>query len=283
MKNWRKLSETTDQTKRRNFRALHKSAMPAMKAQLFRILKAPERCGWDSGALGGRFDNKRSPRMLAGSEQVFKRRWDVEGVNTAVSIVVDLSGSMSGERISQAVDLAWTVSEACERAGAMVEVVGFTTDGYSGYGGYGEDLQGDFKTSGLDSDHCSLVVCKRFGDKVSAIPHHFAAMKRIASGGTPDYAAVRSVCEQLSTVKASRKVCMVITDGFGKVNDMRALGDASFGLFGIDVIGLGIDCRASDLAQAYSLGCPVSMDTIHKTGLTTVIKQLERRDTRRVI
>jgi hypothetical protein len=190
---------------------------------------------------------------------------------------------MKDERISQAVDLAWTVSEACERAGAMVEVVGFTTDGYTGYGGYGEDLQGEFNTSGLDSDHCSLVVCKRFGDKVSTIPHHFAAMKRIASGGTPDYAAVRAVCEQLSTVKASRKVCMVITDGFGKVADMRALGDASFGLFGIDVIGLGIDCRASDLAQAYSVGCPVSMDTIHKSGLKTVIKQLEMRDVRRVI
>jgi hypothetical protein len=297
MARWRNMAGKDEAAVRRAAKKLHKAALPALKAQLYRILKAPEICGWDAGAMGGRFDGKRAPRMFAGSEQVFKRRWLSEGIDTAVSIVIDMSGSMSGDSIKQAVDLAYTVAEACESARADVEVLGFRTNG--GYGGsssgtYG--LDGDYHL-GTAQSSATLVVAKTFKDKLSKVAHHFAFLKQCAGGGTPDYTAVKGVCEQLSQLPHQRKVVIVITDGFGEASNswydeasrryrtnysMKTLSDASYQLFGCDVIGFGIYCNPQEFADAYPIGAPVRLYDLHKTALKGVIKQLDSRDQRRV-
>jgi len=281
MRKWEKLQDLSDKTRRSHLKKLNRHALPALKAQLYRVLKAPERCGWDGGAMGGRFDGKRAPRMLAGSEQVFKRRWLAEGVDTAVAIVVDLSGSMGGVNIQTAVDLAWTVAVACESARADVEVVGFQSAKYpSSTGGF--NLQGNY-VYGEPAGDCTLVVAKRFGDKCDSVAHHFEVMKRLPDGGTPDYEGCKTVVEQLSEMPHQRKVVIVITDGIGDAADMHRLGTGAWKLYGVDVIGFGIDAQPKTFAKAYPVGSPVNIDTLHKSGLKGVIKQLDARDQRRVI
>lgn len=285
MSRWKSLAEADDVKQRRDFRKLHKSALPALKAQLFRILRAPERNGWDGGALGGRFDGKRAPRMLAGAERVFKRRWVEDGIDTAVSVVVDLSGSMKGESIKQAVDLAWTIAEAAEAARAKVEVVGFS-DAYGGRGvnSYGYDMQGEWKGSGRNgSDYpATLCVAKRYQDRCTAVASNFAMMKRVAAGSTPDYSAIRTVAESMSSMPQSRKLVIVVTDGFGDMNSMLQLTQASYDLYGVDIIGFGINCWSQQFARAYSFGSVVNgIDNLHSTALKSVVKQLDARDTRR--
>jgi len=234
--------------------------------------------------LGGRFDGKRAPRMLAGSECVFKRRWVEDGIDTAVSVIVDLSGSMKGETIKQSVDLAWTIAEAAESARAKVEVVGFS-DAVGGYGiaGSGYDMTGEWKGGGNSSTYPStLCVAKRFQDSCANSASQFAMMKRIAAGSTPDYGAVRSVCEQMSAMPQARKLVIVVTDGFGDMNNMLELTKASYDLYGVDVIGFGIGCWSGQFARAYSFGAVVNdLNDLHGTVLKSVIKQLDARDTRR--
>lgn len=296
MSKWRNLIDKDETSIKRSFKRLKKSALPALKAQLYRILKAPEVCGWDSGALGGRFDGKRAPRMFAGSEQVFKRRWLSEGIDTAVSIVIDLSSSMNGGSISAAVDLAFTIADACESARADVEVLGFKSNGYYGRNSGGYGLDGSYADGEYNST-ATLVVAKRFNQKLAKVAHHFGFLKKIASGGTPDYTAVKGVCEQLSQMPHQRKVVIVITDGLGESQGywydetqsrprtdyhMKKLSDASQQLYGCDVIGFGIYCNAREFADAYPIGAPVTLDNIGKSTLKGVIKQLELRDDRRV-
>jgi len=296
MSKWANLVGKDETSIKRSFKRLRKGSLPALKAQLYRILKAPEICGWDSGALGGRFDGKRAPRMFAGSEQVFKRRWLSEGIDTAVSIVIDLSGSMGGSAISSAVDLAFTIADACEGARADVEVLGFKSNGYYGRNNGGYGLDGSYTTGEYNST-ATLVVAKRFNQKLAKVAHHFGFMKKVTGGGTPDYTAVKGVCEQLSQLPHQRKVVIVITDGLGEdagsyydearnrvVTDyhIRKLSDASQQLFGCDVIGFGIHCSAAQFANAYPIGTPVDLDSLGKSTLKGVIKQLELRDTRRV-
>lgn len=281
MRKWSKLQDLTDKTRKSHLKKLNRHALPALKAQLYRVLKAPERCGWDGGAMGGRFDGKRAPRMLAGSEQVFKRRWLAEGIDTAVSVVIDMSGSMGGSSIEAAVDLAWTIAVACEGARADVEVIGFQNARYPvGTGGY--NMRGQWVSGDANSD-CTLVVAKRFGDRCESVAHHFQVMKRLPDGGTPDYEACKTVVEQLSDMPHKRKVVIMVTDGFGEIADMHRLGEGAWKLYGVDVIGFGIYASAKDFARAYPVGSPVSLDSLHKTGLKGVVKQLESRDQRRVI
>lgn len=283
MRKWSQLKDTTERTMRNKLKKLNGSSLPALKAQLFRILNAPERCGWDGGAMGGRFDGKRAPRMLAGSEQVFKRRWFAEGIDTAVSVVIDLSASMKGPCIESAVDLGWAVATACEASGADVEVVGFQNARFHSAGWGGTDLAGNYQPTMMDSGNCTLVVAKRFADKCANVPHHFDLMKRLPNYGTPDYQGVKTVCEQLSALPHQRKVVVVITDGFGEINDMKKLTNAAYKLYGVDVVGFGIYTDAQAFSEAYAVGCPVTLNDMHKSSLKTVIKQLEQRDTRRVM
>ena len=212
MSKWKNLVGKDETSIKRSFKRLKKGSLPALKAQLYRILKAPEICGWDSGALGGR----------------------------------GLDGSYS---------------------------------------------------SGEYNSTATLVVAKRFNQKLAKVAHHFGFMKKVTGGGTPDYTAVKGVCEQLSQLPHQRKVVIVITDGLGEdcgsyidearnrvVTDyhMRKLSDASQQLFGCDVIGFGIHCSAAQFATAYPIGTPVDLGSLGKSTLKGVIKQLELRDTRRV-
>lgn len=277
---WPSLGDRNELSIRRTFKQLHKASLPALKAQLYRLLKAPERCGWDGGALGGRFDGKRSARMMAGSEAVFKRRWLSDGIDTAISVIVDLSGSMKGESIKESVDLAWTIAEAAESAGADVEVTGFSTQ-WGGTVDGCNDLAGNWVTSGRGY-RSSLVIAKRFNQRCANVAHHFTTMKRVAAGGTPDYECVRSVCESLSMSPAKRKLVIVITDGFGDQFAMAKLTRAAYDLYGVDIIGFGINCSDHQFRMVYECGSPVSMSTLHKSALKSIARQLESRDTRRV-
>lgn len=286
IRDWRTVVEQDESGQRRHYRALHKAALPALKAQLYRILKAPERCGWDGGALGGRFDGKRTSRMMAGSELVFKRRWVSDGINTAVSVVIDMSGSMKGDRIKQSVALGWTIAEAAEAAGAEVEVVGFSSR-YAFYPDSGTGLDGEWKSPdlGAEARHpACLIVAKRWQDKCANVAQFFNVMKRAAEGGTPDYSAVRTVAEQLSTHTAGRKLVIVITDGCGQIHEMKALTKSAYDLYGVDVIGFGIGIDSKTFANAYHLGATVDwqLRDLHKTCLKSVADQLAARDHRRV-
>lgn len=282
MGSWSKMQGLSERTLKSSFKKLHGSSLPALKAQLYRMLKAPECHGWDSGALGGRFEGKLAPRMFCGSERVFKRRWVSEGIDTAVSVVVDMSYSMRGEVMRNAVDLAWTIAEAAESARAVVEVVGFTTD-FSNVGngsGSGQDIHGDFQYSGIGHDG-TLVVAKRYQDRCATAAPHFNLMKRLPAGGTPDYSCVRSAAESMSNMPQARKLVIVITDGFGDMAPMLKLTKAAYELYGVDIIGFGVGCNPRLFPMAYSFGAAVDNGNLHTTALKSVNKQLAQRDTRR--
>jgi len=288
IRRWNNVEFDEQKNKRAARKYTREAALPALKAQLYRVLRAPERVGWDAGALGGRFDGKRTARMMAGSEAVFKRRWVAEGIDTVVSVLIDMSGSMKGESIKQSVDLGWTIAQAAETAGCDVEVLGFTSafNKYGGASGWGNGLDGDLVQNNIRSRDCAtLVVAKRWQDKVANCAQYFNVMKRAAQGSTPDYSAIRTVAEQLSNHRAQRKLVIVITDGCGDVPEVKALTEAAFDLYGVDVIGFGIGISPDYFKRAYAVGETVGYDlnSLHKTCLKSVADQLAKRDVRRVV
>lgn len=271
---------------RRSARTLSRAVLPALKSRLYQILKAPERCGWDSGSISGRFDGRRAPRMLSGSESVFKRRWVSEGIDTSVSVLVDMSGSMSGWNAKSASHLAWTIAQAAESAGAECEVVGFRSPSihdHIQYGG-GRDMFGRLGESDREASRAGvLVVAKRFEDRTVNVPHHFVKMGQIASGGTPDYTCLRSVVQQLSQRKSGRRLVIVITDGFGESQKVLQLTRCSKAMFDVEVIAFGIGTCDDMLSSAYEFGAAVRhAGELHSIALRKVIEQLKAGDTRRV-
>lgn len=285
MRKWSSMQKD-EASLRRAARTLSKAVLPALKSRLYQILKAPERCGWDSGAVSGRFDGRRAPRMFSGSESVFKRRWESEGIHTSVSVLVDLSGSMNGPYAKTSAHLAWTIAQAAEAAGAECEVAGFRSPSTYDHVQMtsGRDMFGDIKTTeSREVRNGVLVVAKRFEDRTASIPHHFVKMGQIANGGTPDYTCLRAVVQQLSQRKAGRRIVIVITDGFGEAKKVRLLTRTSKAMFDVEVVAFGIGTFDEALAEAYEIGAAVRrVDDLHSIALRKVIDQLKAADHRRV-
>jgi hypothetical protein len=284
MTKWESVLALTDRQVSNDVRRLSKVAKsPALKTALARILRAPERTGRDTGA-SGRFDPRKYGKMIAGSELVMKQLWMEPGIGTAVSIVIDASGSMSGEPMKLAVETAWVFAEACEAAGAAVEVVAYRGD-YSTYvPSAGETIGGQSSNTlpGLPGDPATVITIKPFSLRLARCAGAFRFAGKIADGGTPDYTAVRDACHRLVARPEERKVVLSVTDGCGEIAEMKQLCAFSHQLFGVDVIGIGIGIEKETMEWSYDDGLVIrSISELEGVGLKALARKLDSRDTRR--
>jgi cobalamin biosynthesis protein CobT len=102
---------------------IRKTNLPAkVRAHLMSLKVAKYRTGYRSGRL----DTNRLTDVLRGRDDIFRRREEVRMVNTAVSLLVDASGSMSGNRYTHACAASLMMAEALQGIGVDVEIAAFT-------------------------------------------------------------------------------------------------------------------------------------------------------------
>jgi hypothetical protein len=171
------------------------------------------------GRKTGALNVRALPSMARGSDRLFKRRMEVEGVDSAVVIVLDVSGSMEevcgGNRIRPAVKALAALLESLNAAGVATCVLTFAND-----------------TSVLKP--WAMPVKKALGE-----------IKGVRCGGsTNDYFAVRYAHELLLARSEARRVCFVITDGGGAYS--TALQVKSGQHLGLTTVGVGIGVDISD-------------------------------------
>ena len=160
--------------------------------------------------------------VASGNDRVFKRRLDVEGIDSAVVIVLDVSQSMFANDLENspmqcAINACASLLDALSKAGVDTALLTF----------------GD-----------EVGVAKKFSDNAKKT---IDALRNTSSGGcTNDYFAVRYAHELLHGHSAQRKVCFVLTDGEGNVSETKAQVDSGENL-GITTIGLGIQQNVSNV------------------------------------
>jgi cobalamin biosynthesis protein CobT len=90
----------------------------AIRRKLERALVSKQQRDWVGGQESGRLDSRRFAAVMAGRTNVFKQKTDRAELDTALTILVDLSGSMSGYgKASVARDCVMAVAEAVDRTG----------------------------------------------------------------------------------------------------------------------------------------------------------------------
>lgn len=176
-----------------------------MRRSLERALLAKQTRDWDFGKERGRLDARRFPAVMAGRTTVFKERMDRAEIDTAVSIVVDLSGSMTGMgKDHKARDCVIALAEAIDRTGVAYEITGFSCpmtlpDHPMGKWSRFEPLVGwQFKPF-----ERRLQMCK---GPIASIP-------RCVGGNNADGEAVMMAYARLRQRREQRKVLMVLSDG----------------------------------------------------------------------
>ncbi len=262
----------------------------ALKTQLSKLLLSVDRVGWLTGSTTGRFDVRRTSRMLAGSERVFKARTEVAATTTAVSIIVDLSSSMRdglrGEnfdqtRIGVAAQCAYAIATAVERSNCDVEVVGF--GGYRSKVSAGSsrgmnDMTGktEAANSGSPYGEAQLFEIKPFGTKVGLRRRAFELLYYAANWCTPDYHSVRTVTEGMTQHASHRKVVLVLTDGLGDSMQMKEFTTFSSKVYKIPVLGIGIQTAPNMMRMAYDkFVCVSSLKELSEVAIKSLIQQIE--------
>jgi Mg-chelatase subunit ChlD len=156
------------------------------------------------------------------SNRLFKRHHEQAGIESAVVIVLDVSGSMfqrDNKLIKVAVPTCATLCDTLERAGVAVSIVTFNSN---------------------------VSVLKPFNKRTK---QSLESLKNLSGGGgTEDCTAIRFAHNLLFSRPENRKVAFVLTDGVGQfhaVRDQVKTGER----LAVTTIGIGI---CSDVSNLYT-------------------------------
>ena len=156
------------------------------------------------------------------SDRLFKRHHEHAGIESAVVIVLDVSGSMfqrDNKLIKVAVPTCATLCDTLERAGVAVSIVTFNSN---------------------------VSVLKPFNKRTKQSLENLKNLS--GGGGTEDCTAIRFAHNLLFSRPENRKVAFVLTDGVGQFHDVRDQVKSGERL-GVTTIGIGI---CSDVSGLYS-------------------------------
>ena len=213
--------------------------------QVRRLIQIRAKVQTQYGTKRGKLDQSKLSRICFNApgfnERVFKTRIENKTLDAAITVLVDMSGSMSGEKAYFALASTLLLNEVCSTLNIPLEIIGFT-DGY----GY------DSKVAPI------MFVYKAFSDlKVSedTLVQNFSVSSRFMQGN-PDGENILWTHDRLIKRKEKKKILVVMSDG------SPAASKSSFGLEGftqqvikeieqgkkVDIYGLGL---CSDSVKYY--------------------------------
>jgi len=259
-----------------------------IRRKLERALSAKMNRGWEGGREQGKLDTKRLVSAFNGKPDVYKERDPVPEIDTATTILIDCSGSMSGSKIRLANEIAIALAEALERTTVSYEILGFTDRSIGWKRFYREKVKGKEPFSRVEG--LLHYVFKDYNESLlRAKPalggiHCYADRRENVDGEAIQWASRR-----LLKRHEKRKVMLVLSDGLPAFACSRAGGYEDYDLMGadahcryavdeaiksgIDMIGIGI--QDSSVKKFYPDHVVVrNLDDLQKTVISKLAKAL---------
>jgi cobalamin biosynthesis protein CobT len=212
------------------------SGLGATRASLLRLLRSLDLVGWSTHEESGRLDRKAFTRFAVGSTAVFSKRQHIEAERSAVSVLIDCSGSM-GNDVETAESVAIQLSRILDKANVEFNVTGF----YGNSDNENLSATGANKTNvGIRFERPTFVPFKTWRDSLQKASAKLGSIHHWAQSATPDYSSISITLEDLGLRTEQRKILFLITDanGYNKVH-MRHLQNVADRL-GIKLVAIGI-------------------------------------------
>lgn len=222
---------------------------------LRRMLMSQTRRSWRGGKEEGELDFGRIVPMAQGMPDIYRQRVDRTGVNTAVSLLLDNSGSMSGHPIRVCQETAIVLDMAIQGTPTKIEITGFTGN----------------------ATQPVLYRYRAFGQTGQAASASLGNMDQVSLMGTPVSTPLLEAWRRLSQQKEPRRILIVVSDGGADCNDVEASRQAHDFIVsqGCRIIGIAIGC-VEQMAQ-WCDNCQ-SIDTVEDlpVALTKLIQEAMR-------
>lgn len=224
-----------------------------MRRKLERAIQAKAKRDWDVCKEQGRLDSKRLVGAFQGNPAVYKERIDSSDLDTAVSILVDHSGSMKSDRKTHT-SILCTVAlfECLTKIGVPFEVTGFNNmsvfPNETASNKYYRDRHGAARDVYRYQRYEPLQMYnyKNFNDRPMLAKAILPTMYNHMGGNNGDGEAVMIAGARLLERPEKRKILMVLSDGqpscAGHGGQGRYLKEvvAKLEKKNIDLLGIGI-------------------------------------------
>ena len=170
--------------------------------QVRRLIQIRAKVQRQYGVKKGKLDQSRLSRICFNApgfnERVFKNKIENKTLDAAITVLVDMSGSMGGKKVFYALASTILVAEVCSVLNIPLEIIGFT-DGY--------DAKADIVPT--------MFVYKSFSDlSVSSdqLKSYFAYSSNFMNGN-PDGENILWAYDRIVKRKERKKLLIVMSDG----------------------------------------------------------------------
>jgi cobalamin biosynthesis protein CobT len=220
----------------------------ALRNKLERALQADEWTHWRREQERGTMDRAALVRVATqpGYRTPFAVRRSNPGRDCAVTVLVDASGSMAGEKIALARRCAAALADALGQLGFPCEVLGYSSIESAELRALRDAQRAagvDLKRFNRTVERLDLKVYKRFASPV------LSGIARIECGHeNPDGECLAWAAGRLADFPAQRRLMLVLSDGYPATGDgdpARLHADlhariAALTASGIELIGIGV-------------------------------------------
>jgi len=277
-------------------------SLATMRRKLERALIAKDTRQYEQSRSGKLDVRRRGVGIMSGNDLIFKRKSDGDDLNAAVTILIDLSGSMDGDKVHVAGQSTIALCEAFASTGVPLEVLGHFTHGLPHemrmqiareLDEFVQDADGNYvigedgnrvrntKTHRYDrTDAVTMTVFKSFDEPMTQARSALGLIPHMTSGANADADAIMYAATRLLEQKNDRRIMLVMADGYpawhssgGKKANYRRTRDAVQWAEskGIKCVGIGIQ---SDAVQQFFPRNVVlqSVDQLGKTVLDQVAR-----------
>lgn len=231
----------------------------ALQKTLERLIKAKSKSRNIPGKRSGRVNASSLYRLSTGDDRVFRQK-EVSATNdVAISLVVDLSGSMSGQKLRTAMEGAYSLCEVLTRVGVTCEVIGFTTADAATVrkmrdAAYREKQVLEERVEYSRHEPLYIPIFKSFDEKFGPLQKRRIASASMSGSFTTnnvDGESIRIAAKRLATMtKEPGKAMIILSDGSPSADGdyyaiCKDLKDAIAEIekMGIGMIGIGIRDR----------------------------------------
>lgn len=243
------------------------SGIGATRAALSQMLRSNDLVGWSNHEESGRLNRKALSRVAAGATTIFSRRESKLAERSAVTILVDCSGSMITV-MSDAAVVTIQLAKMLEQAKVNLSVLGFT--------GSEPDHDTHDADTGAHEQILVTIPFKSRGESLRAAAAGMGAIRDCATAGNPDYAALMHAIEEISAQSEQRKIIFFLTDtgSYDRAHMRHAQNFAD--KMGVTLIAIGIGATVTRL---FKHGADVHdiKDLGGKT-FTTLLRTLRAKD-----
>jgi cobaltochelatase CobT len=242
------------QRRLKGFNKVVRLAGGAAQQRLSQLLMSEDRVGFRRGMRRGQPDPASLYKLAQGlSDRVMRRPYEVTAPDTACLLLVDMSSSMHGSKISNAVRAAAVFARVLDACHHKSYVVGF-----SGGGGAMN------APTGMRINRVHMKVAKDWNESYREAERKLVTMEMSSGGGTPMAEAMQlAYRQQLSKRPEKRKVMMVFGDGdptstgpFANGKDFAAKVCQYLHNRGVEPVLIGIETNVMKRIYKQSAYCP---------------------------